>query len=69
MQTDWDARPFLGCCEELLGAAVDYKNGTVVARDGRVVRVRAFPASTEPAAVKQSMQLRRSRPRARGLLP
>jgi trehalose 6-phosphate synthase len=56
MQTDWDARPFLGCCEELLGATVDYKNGTVVARDGRVVRVRTFPASTDPAAVKQSMQ-------------
>ena len=56
MQTDWDARPFLGCCEELLGATVDYKNGTVVARDGRVVRVRAFPASTDPVAVKQSMQ-------------
>jgi trehalose 6-phosphate synthase len=56
MQTDWDARPFLGCCEELLGATVDYKNGTVVARDGRVVRVSEFPASTDPAAVKQSMQ-------------
>ena len=56
MQTDWDARPFLGCCEELLGTTVDYKNGTVVARDGRVVKVRAFPASTDPAALKQSMQ-------------
>lgn len=55
MQTDWDARPFLGCCEELLGATVDYKNGTVVARDGRLVRVRAFPASADPAAVEQTM--------------
>ena len=56
MQTDWDSRPFLGCCEELLGAKVDYKNGTVAARDGRLVRVRAFSASTNPAAVEQSMQ-------------
>jgi trehalose 6-phosphate synthase len=56
MQTDWDARPFLGCCEELLRATVDYKEGTVVARDGRVVRVRVFPASANPTAVKQSMQ-------------
>jgi trehalose 6-phosphate synthase len=56
MQTDWDARPFLGCCEELLHAKVDYKNSTVVARDGRVVRVRVFPASTDPVAVEKSMQ-------------
>ncbi|HMJ05617.1 MAG TPA: trehalose-6-phosphate synthase [Chthoniobacterales bacterium] len=56
MQTDWDARPFLGCCEELLGATVDYRNSTVVARDGRVVRVRTFPASADPAAITQSMQ-------------
>jgi trehalose 6-phosphate synthase len=55
MQTEWDARPFLGCCEELLGAKVDYKNATVVARDGRLVRVRAFPASADPAAVRQTM--------------
>jgi trehalose 6-phosphate synthase len=56
MQTDWDARPFLGCCEELLGAKVNYKKSTVVARDGRVVRVRAFPASTDPTAVENSMK-------------
>jgi trehalose 6-phosphate synthase len=43
MQTDWDSRPFLGCCEELLGAEVDYRNRTVAARDERLVRVRAFP--------------------------
>ena len=56
MQTDWDARPFLGCCEELLGAKVDYKNGTVLSRDGRLVRVRVFPASTDPLAIEQSMR-------------
>jgi trehalose 6-phosphate synthase len=56
MQTEWDARPFLGCCEELLGATVDYRNRTVVAKDGRVVRVRAFPASTDPVAIEQAMR-------------
>lgn len=56
MQTEWDARPFLGCCEELLGAKVNYKNRTVEARDGRLVRVRTFAASTDPAQVEQSMQ-------------
>lgn len=56
MQTQWDARPFLACCEELLDAEVDYQNGTVVADDGRVVRVRAFPASSDPAALEQTMQ-------------
>jgi trehalose 6-phosphate synthase len=55
MQTEWDAKPFIGCCEELLGAKVDYKNSTVEARDGRLVRVRAFAASTDPAALEQSM--------------
>ena len=55
MQTEWDARPFLGCCEELIGAEVDYKNGTVIARDGRRVRVRAFPASTDPAEIEKAM--------------
>jgi trehalose-6-phosphate synthase len=50
LQTLWDARSFLGSCEELLGAEVDYKNRTVLAADGRVVRVRVFPASTDPAA-------------------
>ncbi|MDB6039586.1 MAG: hypothetical protein JWM99_3427, partial [Verrucomicrobiales bacterium] len=56
MQTLWDARPFLGCCEELLGAKVNYEKGTVVAPDGRLVRVCVFPASTDPAAIKQTMQ-------------
>ncbi len=56
MQTEWDARPFLGCCEELLKAKVDYKNRTVQARDGRLVRVRTFAASADPAAVEQSMR-------------
>jgi trehalose 6-phosphate synthase len=44
------------CCEELLGAEVDYAKGNVRAADGRAVRVRAFPASTDPEELEQTMQ-------------
>jgi trehalose-6-phosphate synthase len=56
MQTVWDARPFLGCCEELLGAKVDYERGIVLEPDGRVVRVCAFAASTDPVEVRQTLE-------------
>ncbi|PWU15414.1 MAG: hypothetical protein C5B50_15505 [Verrucomicrobia bacterium] len=56
MQTLWDARPFMGCCEELLGLEVDYKNATVVAPDGRIVRVRVFPAATDPGEVRRALK-------------
>ena len=56
MQTQWDSRPFLLCCEEMLGAEVDYVASTVRASDGRLVRVRDFPASTDPAAVLDMMR-------------
>jgi trehalose 6-phosphate synthase len=55
MQTVWDAKPFLGCCEELLGAKVDYQNATVLASDGRTVQVSVFPASSDPAEVRQTL--------------
>jgi trehalose 6-phosphate synthase len=55
MQTEWDTRPFLRCCEELLGAKVDYARGIVRAADGREVRVRAFPASTDPDSLGETM--------------
>ena len=55
MQTQWDTRPFLSCCEELLGARVNYASGTVLAPDGRSVRVRAFPASADPDEVRQAL--------------
>lgn len=58
MQTLWDAKPFLGCCEELLGAKVDFKNSTVVAPDGRLVRVQVFPAATDPQEVRQTLNSR-----------
>lgn len=54
-QTPSDARAFLWCCEELLGLAVDERRGTVTAPDGRVVRARAFPASTDPRALEATM--------------
>ena len=56
MQTSWDTRPFLRCCEELLGAAVDYQKGTAIAPDGRTVRVSVFPASIDPIALRQTMR-------------
>ncbi len=56
MQTQWDARPFLGCCEEMLGTKVDYQKGTVTAPDGRTVRVSVFPASIDPIALRQAMR-------------
>jgi trehalose 6-phosphate synthase len=56
MQTEWDVRPFLSCCEELISAEVDYKHRTVISRDGRCVRVRAFPASTDPAEIAQAVK-------------
>src|SRR5262249_24990708 len=55
MQTLWDARPFLGCCEEILGAEGDYKNSTVLAPDDRLVRVRVFPAGTDPEEVRKTL--------------
>ena len=54
--TWWDARPFLGCCDELLGLKVDYQKATVLTPDGRLVRVGVFPASGDPAAVRQMME-------------
>jgi trehalose 6-phosphate synthase len=58
MQTVWDAKPFLGCCEELLGAEVDYKNSSVLAPDGRLVQVKVFPAGTDPEEVRKALRSR-----------
>jgi trehalose 6-phosphate synthase len=55
MQTRADCRSFRNACEELLGAVVDAERSTVVAPDGRVVRVCAFPASSDPAALAAVM--------------
>jgi trehalose 6-phosphate synthase len=50
MQTPADVRSFLSCCEELLGATVDYYRKVVITAD-RTVKVRAFPASINPDEV------------------
>jgi trehalose 6-phosphate synthase len=55
LQTRWDVAHLLFACEALVGAEVDHARATVRARDGRLVRVRAFPASTDPAAVRAAM--------------
>ena len=55
MQTLGDARPFLSCCDELLGLSVDYQQSAVLAPDGRIVRVQVFPASVEPAEVRRAL--------------
>jgi len=56
MQTLWDARPFLGCCEELLGLAVDYQQSAVLAPDDRLVQVRVFPASVAPGEILRTLE-------------
>jgi trehalose 6-phosphate synthase len=55
MQTIWDARPFLGCCEELLGLPVDYRQNAVLAPDERIVRVQVFPASVDPGEIRRAL--------------
>lgn len=52
LQTPNDVRAFLACCEEILGLAVNYQQGFVILNNGRAVRVRAFPASADPGAVR-----------------
>jgi len=56
MQTQWDARPFLGCCDELLGLSVDYPRSAVLAPDGRIVKVQVFPASVAPGEVRRVLR-------------
>lgn len=55
MQTPSDVRNFRHACEELLGCASDAEASTVTAPNGRTVRIRAFPASTDPDAVRDLM--------------
>jgi trehalose-6-phosphate synthase len=52
LQTPEDVRAFLTSCENLLGLAVDYPNFTVALESGRQVRVKAFPGSIDPKAVR-----------------
>ncbi|MDB6155882.1 MAG: hypothetical protein JWL90_4335 [Chthoniobacteraceae bacterium] len=52
LQTTDDVRSFLACCEEILRIPVDVHLATVTLSSGRNVRVRAFPASTDPEAIR-----------------
>lgn len=52
LQTSADARAFLACCVEVLGLKINDQERAVMLPEGRVVRVRAFPASTSPAAIR-----------------
>ncbi|MDB6172641.1 MAG: hypothetical protein JWL59_1952 [Chthoniobacteraceae bacterium] len=52
LQTADDVRSFLACCEEILRIPVDVHLATVTLSSGRNVRVRAFPASTDPEAIR-----------------
>jgi trehalose 6-phosphate synthase len=51
LQTAADVRSFLACCQELLGATVDYARNVII-MPGRTVRVRAFPVSVDPDALR-----------------
>jgi trehalose 6-phosphate synthase len=56
LQTPMDVRSFLSCCEEFLDVAVDPARSVVQTAAGREVRVRAYPASVEPSALRRTMR-------------
>ena len=56
LQTPMDVRSFLSCCTEFLDVAVDTARCVVQMGDGREVRVRAYPASVDPPALRRSMR-------------
>lgn len=56
LQTEQDVASFLAGCQQLLGATrIDRRASVVVAPDGRRVQVRAFPASVDPASLRETM--------------
>ncbi len=57
VQTEGDGRSFLACCSELLHLPVDWEDRTIAVEGGRRVRVRAYPASVDVAALKADMKL------------
>lgn len=54
-QTPDDVQAFLACCAEFLHRPIDRARGHVAATDGRVVAVRAYPASVDPRALHRTM--------------
>jgi trehalose 6-phosphate synthase len=55
LQTEGDVQAFLSCCAELLGATVDRTRSKVLTEDGRVVAVRAYPASVDPGELAEAL--------------
>jgi trehalose 6-phosphate synthase len=55
LQTPMDVRSFLACCTEFLDVAVDPECTAVVLPDRRKVRVRAYPASVDPRALRRTV--------------
>jgi trehalose 6-phosphate synthase len=55
-QVESDARAFLECCASLDRTSVDSNEMTVQTTDRRRVRVRAFPASVDPAELRRTMR-------------
>jgi trehalose-6-phosphate synthase len=69
LQTTADVRAFLACCEEVLGSKIDYNERAVLLENGRTVRVRAYPASTDPetiCAIQGSQEVAAARGRVKG---
>jgi trehalose 6-phosphate synthase len=57
LQTPMDVRSFLSCCTEFISdASVDKDRDVVRTASGRQVRVRAYPASVDPNALRRSMR-------------
>jgi trehalose 6-phosphate synthase len=56
LQTPMDVRSFLSCCVEFLDVAVDTARAVVQTADGHEVRVRDYPASVDPAALRRTMR-------------
>jgi trehalose 6-phosphate synthase len=55
MQTLADARAFLDCCEAFLDVPVDHTRLSITVGDVREVRVRVYPASTDPDELRDVM--------------
>jgi trehalose 6-phosphate synthase len=53
LQTPLDVHSFLSCCSEFLDVEID--DDCVSQPDGRKIRVRAYPASVEPRALRRTM--------------
>lgn len=58
LQTARDVRAFLACCRDMLGLAARESPASVTLEDGRVVAVRAYPASVDPHEIQAALASR-----------